>query len=215
MNTIQKRLLSAVVLTIIAALCFRPRTPEPPAVSPPPSPGPVIHPVVSQEEALAIIDGLPSVRAAVYAQTRAMREGAPISEIREGMRRIQKVLLPALVRLESALEQIPINEAQARITRDLAALTRDAEIRGHDSGRGGSGVQPDREDAVLDHVERRIRHDVWMLAGRGDPIAFTRWSHRWEPVPRPPIPVATAPSLPSSPLSTAIQATFVPLPPLP
>lgn len=215
MNTIQKRLLSVVVLAIIAVLCFRTRTPEPPAAPPPFSAGPVHRPVVSREAALAIMDGLPSVRAAVYAQTRAMRESAPVPGIREGLRRIQKVLLPSLVRLESALEQVPVEEAQARVTRDLEALARDAEIRGHELGWGGSAVQLNREDVILDHVERRIRHDVWMLAGRDDQTAFDRWSHRWEPFHAPSIPVSIKPLPSFFPTPTAIQASNTPLPPLP
>lgn len=63
--------------------------------------------------------------------------------------------------------------------RDLEAIARDANVRGHAEGWGGTIVKVEAAWAVVEHIESRISWCVWQLMEDKKDFDFDEWLQRW------------------------------------
>jgi hypothetical protein len=99
----------------------------------------------------------------------------------DGAVKIGETLLPELIKLEAALNEESEKDTLATTKRDLEAIERDAHIRGHSQGWGGTIVKIDTAWAVVEHIEARISWCVWQLMQKDEGFDFQKWLLRWNP----------------------------------
>ncbi len=129
-------------------------------------------------ELSALIESLPEVRLKALADTADLRAGNT-PEMINGAVIVRDRLLPFIVTLESKLDERDEKETRVLIERDLEAISRDAHIRGHSAGWGGTVVSVETAWAVVDHLEARISWCVWQLTQDAAKFDFDAWHTRW------------------------------------
>jgi hypothetical protein len=131
------------------------------------------------DETEGLIERLPSIRSKYLADTAKQRAGSA-AEVVDSAATIRDRLLPLIVTLESKLEKKSENEVRALIERDLEAISRDAGIRGHSEGWGGTAVAIDSAWAAIEHLEARASWCVWQLMKDTEEFDFNEWLTRWK-----------------------------------
>lgn len=126
-----------------------------------------------------LIGRLPEIRAKFFADTAKLRAGST-SEMVDAAVVIRDRLLPLVVTLESKMEKKSEKEVRALIERDMEAVARDAHIRGHSEGWGGTAVAVDSAWAVIEHLEVRASWCVWQLMKDAKGFNFDAWQTRWK-----------------------------------
>lgn len=126
-----------------------------------------------------LIERLPEIRSKSLADTAKLRAGST-TEMVDAAVAIRDCLLPVIVTLESKLEKKSEEEVQLLIERDLEAISRDAHIRGHSKGWGGTAVSVNSAWAVVDHLEARVSWCVWQLMKDAKEFDFDTWHTRWK-----------------------------------
>jgi hypothetical protein len=94
--------------------------------------------------------------------------------------RAQRPLDGVIGRGHRIAEQARQPEAGApEIERDLDAVVRDAYIRGHADGQGGTLVAIESAWAAVEHLQARASWCVWQLKQGDDSFDFQAWRERW------------------------------------
>ena len=125
-----------------------------------------------------LVERLPEIRSKALADTADLRAGST-TEMVDAAVTIRNRLLPLIVTLESKLEKKSEQEVCAQLERDLEAVSRDAYIRGHSEGWGGTAVSVDSAWAVVGHLEARASWCVWQLMKDSKKFDFDAWHTRW------------------------------------
>ena len=125
------------------------------------------------------VDRLPQVRAKALSETSELRAGNT-TEMADAASIIQDRLLPSIVVLEAKLRDQAEAVVRERIERDLEAIARDAQIRGHADGWGGTLVTVDAAWAIVAHLEARASWCVWQLMEDDADFDFSAWKQRWK-----------------------------------
>jgi hypothetical protein len=125
-----------------------------------------------------LIERLPQIRMKALADTANLRAGST-TEMIDAAVTIRDRLLPSVVALESKLEKKDEKVVRALIERDLEAISRDAHIRGHSEGWGGTVVSVESAWAVVSHLEARASWCVWQLKKDAKEINFDAWHAKW------------------------------------
>ena len=128
------------------------------------------------------IDRLPEIRDQALQETTEWRAGSR-TEMIDAAEILRDRLLPSIVSLESRLLDEKEETTRAKIERDLEAIARDAEIRGHAEGWGGNLVTLDSAWTVVEHLEARASWSVWQLMKDDDRFNFSAWKRRWTRTP--------------------------------
>ena len=136
-----------------------------------------VAPVVATESD-GLIERLPEIRSKAFADTANVRAGSTTEMVGAAVT-IRDRLLPLIVNLESKLEKRSEKEVRALIESDLDAISRDAYIRGHSEGWGGTVVSVESAWAVVDHLEARASWCVWQLMKDTKEFDFDAWHTRW------------------------------------
>jgi hypothetical protein len=130
------------------------------------------------EDVPKVIDRLPTVREKILRDTAKLSEGSTM-EMVEAMAKMRTALLPSLVSIEAELNKETEKATLQLIERDLEAIARDAHIRGHAKGWGGTVVKVEAAVAVVEHIESRISWCVWQLMQDTKEFNFDAWLNRW------------------------------------
>lgn len=130
-------------------------------------------------EAEGLIEHLPEVRSKSLADTAKQRAGST-TEMIDAAVTIRDRLLPLIVTLQSKMEKKSEEDVRAGIERDLEAISRDAVIRGHSEGWGGTAVAVDSAWAAVEHLEVRASWCVWQLMKDTEEFDFDAWLARWK-----------------------------------
>lgn len=133
---------------------------------------------IQAEDVVKTIERLPAVREQVLQDTAKLREGSTMETV-EAAAKVRVALLPLLVQLEAALNKATGKATLQVIERDLEAIARDAHIRGHAQGWGGTVVTVEAAWAVVEHMESRVSWCVWQLMQDRDNFEFDDWLERW------------------------------------
>jgi hypothetical protein len=126
-----------------------------------------------------LIVRLPEIRSKALSDTADLRAGST-TEMVDAAVAIRNRLLPLIVTLESKLEGKSEKEVRALIERDLEAISRDAHIRGHSEGWGGTAVSVNSAWAAVEHLEARASWCVWQLMKDSKEFDFDAWHTRWK-----------------------------------
>jgi hypothetical protein len=129
-------------------------------------------------EADQLIQQLPGIRLKALADTAKLRAGST-PEMVDAAAAIRNRLLPMVVTLESKLEGRSEKDVRAQLERDLEAVSRDAYIKGHSDGWGGTAVSVDAAWAVVGHLEARASWCVWQLMKDSKTFDFEQWRTHW------------------------------------
>ncbi len=139
---------------------------------------------VGAEEYEGLVERLPGIRSKVLADTTKLRAGNT-TEMVDAAVAIRDRLLPFIVTLQSELEDKSETDVRTQIERDLEAISRNAYIRGHSAGWGGTAVSADAAWAVVEHLEARASWCVWQLMQDSKVFHFEAWHDRWTAKPQP------------------------------
>ncbi len=125
-----------------------------------------------------LVERLPTIRKKALRDTAKLREGSTVDMVDAAVK-VRLALLPQLVSLEAALNKESEEKTKQVIERDLEAIARDADIRGHAEGWGGTSVTVDAAWVVVTHLERRISWCVWQLMRDQESFDLEHWLECW------------------------------------
>jgi len=125
------------------------------------------------------IEELPNIRTKILKDTQQLRSSPCTDDMIDAAVNIRNKLLPSLIKFEAELEKKKEDDVKKEIERDLEAVERDAYIRGHCEGVGGTEVRIEEAYAGVSHIEARISYCVWQLTKSSKDFDFETWHRRW------------------------------------
>lgn len=131
--------------------------------------------VAADDLQFKIIKALPKQRAQIASEAQKQAFSGKGPDLLDAAVFERTKLLTLLLKLETESK----GEPKASIERDLEAIARDARIRGHQDGWGGTAVSLDEANAVVAHLVARISYRVWMLTKDNPDFDFDSWRKEW------------------------------------